>query len=103
MNLSFRVELLGFDFAASDGPRPIFDEDGKRLMGGFVLDRGDTVKGFISACEDPYRLAFTSGAPWYLTVVEGPDGKVASARVSEVKIHLLSLKIEKYTLGGDNE
>ena len=90
--LNFEVEITGM---LADGPKPIFDDEAKRsLIGGFVIKAGDTVTASVSTKDNPYTLHFTSGIPFYFTAMEGKDGKISHALISEVPIKPYSVKVQ---------
>jgi hypothetical protein len=93
--LYFEVEIDG-DMLSSE-VKPIYDESRSRLLGSFVLKRGNKVACFVAANEPPYSLFFTSNQPFYLTPRESDiDGKIDYAVISEYSISPLSVKVNSY-------
>ena len=78
----FRTPIVYCDIAASDGALPIYDNY-KNLVGGFILEVGDTIRGFISGRANEVSLRLTTGEGFWFTAKDGPDGKVDRGIVSE--------------------
>lgn len=63
----------------SDSAYPIFDAY-DNLIGGFSVKDSKTIRGFLSGNSE-VTLFIDSDYPIYLSLKEGDDGKVASARL----------------------
>lgn len=87
----FEVEISGD--VIGDSAKPIFNEYDGGLIGGFVLKKGNTVACFLSS-EKPYSLFLSSEQSFYFTTIDGPDGKVNRAVISEYAIKPTSIKVE---------
>ena len=88
----FKVEIGGD--APSGESHPIYDDEGKHLLGAFVLDKGQTLLGFVSGVAHPTALHVSTGDFFFFTPIDGPDGKVAFGIVSEVRISHLSVQTQ---------
>lgn len=90
--LNFEVEIYGD--VLNDGSKPIFNDDPRELLGGFTIKAGSVVACSVPLKGNPYSLHFTSGIPFYFTPMEGEDGKISHALISEVPIKPYSVKVQ---------
>lgn len=74
--------------------KPIFDDTGLKLLGGFVLRHDQTVSCFVTASDPPYNLFFSSNMPFYFTPQFGNNGLIESALLSECPLNNLSIRYE---------
>lgn len=74
---------------------PIYDDEAKKLLGGFTLKGGDVIYGFIAGVDHTAALFVSTGDPFYFTPREDRNGKIAYGIVSELPISPLSVVIDK--------
>lgn len=72
---------------------PIYDEEQKKLLGGFALKNADVIFGFISGINHSAALFVSTGEVFYFTPREDLNGKVAYGVISELPISPLSVEI----------
>lgn len=87
----FNLEISG-DVAASEGALPIYDDNGL-LIGGFTVQTGDLIVGFIAGQGYPLALEVSTGAPIWFHPCQGADGLVSYAIVTLKSKSVASYKI----------
>ncbi len=90
----FSVELKSGVDVPSMESFPIY-EDALVLVGAFTVSQGDRIDGFLAGSGYPLALSVSLGDDFYFTPVEGEDGKVSSAILSERSISAHSVKIRQ--------
>ena len=88
----FRVEFPPSVDAPSGESMPVYDQF-RFLIGAFNVYEGNRMVGFLSGVGHPMAIDISLGDPFYITPIEGPDGKVMNAVISEKPITVNSVKV----------
>lgn len=72
---------------------PIYNDGYTALIGGFTLNKGDQVLGFVSGTGHPAAIFVSTGDNFYFTPREDKNGMISHGIVSEVPISPLSIAI----------
>ena len=78
----FRASIAG-DVETSHESYPIYDPSGK-LVGGFTVDSGDRVIGFVSGQDSEIALAVSTGKGFWFTPVVNSCDKIVSGVVEDL-------------------
>ena len=76
----FNLEITG-DIASSDGALPIYDDCGL-VIGGFTVQTGDMIVGFVAGHGHPMAIEIATEAPVWFHPRQGPNGLIAYAIVT---------------------
>ena len=89
---TFQVEVDGD--VLSHTSLPIF-VDATNLIGGFIVDKGQVVSGFVSGTRYPAAIAISTGDKFYFTTFDDDSGKVDSAILTDYKLNATSILVSK--------
>ena len=89
---TFKTEIEG-DVLSGES-YPIYDDECKKLLGGFTLDRAEVIYCFITGTDHVAALFVSTDASFYFTPKEDKNGKVSYGVISELPISPLSVLIK---------
>ena len=96
---TFEIEIEGDIYSGESFP--IYDDECKKLLGGFTLKKGEVIYGFIAGVNHQAALYVSTGETFYFTPKEDENGKVSHGIVSDLPISPLSVAVDK-TNGGED-
>lgn len=72
---------------------PVYDEAAEALVGSFLLRTDGFASVFVGGSGYPTALSVSTGDDFWFTLIEGKDGKVSLAKISQMPISVNSIKI----------